>query len=91
MSHEQIQQIKRELKNIRAEIADLRKLFMAESELIVKHSLGQDRAIGDLFRYVMPLVHKFNPEFAKTMKQFKSIIKRDRPAGDPPPDGKDSG
>lgn len=90
MSNEEIEQLKRDIKNIRAEINELRNIFIADSKQTVDAIVDQGNDIVDLFSFVMPLLRRAYPKFEETTKQYRAILKRDRPAGGNPPSGTDS-
>jgi hypothetical protein len=86
----EIEQLKKDIKDIRAEINELRNIFIADSEQTVNHIVGQDRAIADIFSYLMPLLRRTYPNFDDTVKQYTAILKHDRPPSGNPPRGTDS-
>ena len=76
MTDTEITELKKEVAQLRAELAELRECAFNHFDAFTTHICEQHQEIGDLFSYVMPIVRKLYPGYVATKKQFDQALAR---------------
>lgn len=60
---------------LEGEVADLKKAFEIELKSNLEHAEATYQYIADIYDYLMPVVRKVLPDYARTQKQIDRIIR----------------
>lgn len=84
MRDDEFETLKKEVRELRASIADIRRAFELDSDNTTGHIKSIYQYIADIHDYLMPVVHKVFPGFTEDKKQIDAFMR----GRGPPSNGK---